>query len=279
VPSQKRARKRAGRQARLAQVEAARKRKSRVRRGLTLVVMAVVAIGLVTLLSRGGSKSPAKSQSAKSQSAKSQSAKSKPSSTTTSAPAGAALSGPTPCPAPDGSSPRTIAFAQPPPMCINPATAYTATFTTDVGTFAVALDAKAAAKTVNDFVVLARYHFYDSLIFHRVISGFVVQGGDPKGNGSGGPGYTVAGEVPPAGAYKIGSLAMAKTSADPPGTAGSQFFVITGQQGTQLPAQYSLFGMVTSGLDVVAKIDADGTASGTPKVVHHMVKVAISPSS
>lgn len=275
MPSPKRARKRAGRQARLAQVEAARKRKSRLRRGIILAVIAVVVIGLVALLGRGGSKSPAKTQAAKPRSARS----GPTTSTTAVAPAGATLSGPTPCPAADGSSPRTVAFAQPPPMCVNPATAYTATFTTDVGTYAVALDAKAAPKTVNDFIVLARYHFYDGLTFHRVIPGFVVQGGDPKGNGSGGPGYTVAGEVPPAGAYKIGSLAMAKTSADPPGSAGSQFFIITGQQGTQLPPQYSLFGMVNSGTDVVAKIDADGTPSGTPKVVHHILKVVISPSS
>ncbi len=269
MPSQKRARKRAGRQARLAQVEAARRRRSRLRRGVTLLVIAVVVIGLVALLGRGGSKSPAKTPPATTRSARS-----------STPPAGAALTGPTPCPKADGTSPRTTSFAQPPPMCIDPAQAYTATFTTDVGSFVVTLDAKAAPKTVDDFVVLARYHFYDGLSFHRVIPGFVVQGGDPKGNGSGGPGYTVAGEVPPAGAYKVGSVAMAKTQSDPPGTAASQFFVITGQEGTGLPPQYSLFGTVTSGMDVVERIDADGTKpNGTPKVVHHMVKVVVSPSS
>lgn len=141
MPSQKRARKRAGRQARLAEVEAARRRQSRLRRGVTFLVIAIVVVGLVALLSRGGSKSSSKAKSAQARSAKSTAAGS---TTTTAAPVGASITGPTPCPAPDGTSPRTTSFAQPPPMCIDPAKAYTATFTTDVGTFAVALDAKSA---------------------------------------------------------------------------------------------------------------------------------------
>jgi cyclophilin family peptidyl-prolyl cis-trans isomerase len=102
-----------------------------------------------------------------------------------------------------------------------------------------------------------------------------VQGGDPKGDGTGGPGYQFADELPQKGAYKIGSLAMANSG---PNTNGSQFFVITGDQGVSLPPSYSLFGSVTDGMDVVKKIEADGDTSGTPKVVHKMVKVTIEES-
>ena len=146
-------------------------------------------------------------------------------------------------------------------MCIDPNHRYTATIETSHGTMVAQLDALGAPKTVNNFVFLARYHFFDGLTFHRVIPGFVVQGGDPQGTGAGGPGYTFADELPAAGAYKIGSLAMANSG---PHTNGSQFFIIVGSQGTQLPPQYSLFGMVTSGIDVAHKIEADGTQSGTP---------------
>jgi cyclophilin family peptidyl-prolyl cis-trans isomerase len=160
-------------------------------------------------------------------------------------------------------------------MCISTDKTYTATVDTDVGTFTVALNAKAAPKTVNNFVYLSRYHFYDGVTFHRVIPGFVVQGGDPQGTGMGGPGYQFGDELPKAGAYKIGSLAMANSG---PNTNGSQFFVITGTQGTQLPPNYSLFGSVISGMDVVKKIEADGAQSGTPTKVHKMNKVTITES-
>ena len=108
-----------------------------------------------------------------------------------------------------------------------------------------------------------------------MIPGFVAQGGDPQGTGSGGPGYAFADELPKAGAYKIGSVAMANSG---PNTNGSQFFVITGDQGASLPPSYSLFGAVTDGMDVVKKIEADGDPSGKPKTVHRMVKVTIEES-
>ncbi len=177
------------------------------------------------------------------------------------------------CPAADGSAEKKIDFDGVPPMCIDPAKSYTARVETDAGAFTVALDAKRAPKTVNNFVFLARYHFYDGVPFHRVIPGFVVQGGDAqKGDGTGGPGYKFADELPKAGEYELGSLAMANSG---PNTNGSQFFVITGQQGVNLPPNYSLFAKVTEGLDVVKKIEADGTEGGTPKVVHKMTKVTI----
>ena len=168
----------------------------------------------------------------------------------------------TPCPAADGSSPKQQQFDGPPPMCIDPAKRYTAEMVTNKGTIRIALDPVSAPKTVNNFVVLARYHYYDGIVFHRVIPGFVLQGGDPKGTGTGGPGYKFEDELPKAGRYELGSLAMANAG---PNTNGSQFFVISGPQGVRLPPNYSLFGQAVSGLDVVAAIDSIGTQSGTPK--------------
>lgn len=169
----------------------------------------------------------------------------------------------TACPAADGSSPNQQKFDGPPPMCIDPAKRYTAEMVTSKGTMTIALDPIAAPKTVNNFVVLARYHYFEGIHFHRVIPGFVLQGGDPEGSGRGGPGYRFEDELPAPGRYELGSLAMANAG---PNTNGSQFFVISGPDGIRLPPQYSLFGKVVKGLEVVAAIDAVGSpGAGTPK--------------
>ncbi len=168
---------------------------------------------------------------------------------------------PIPCPAADGSSPTRREFDGPPPMCIDASKRYTATMVTTKGTLTIALDPIGAPLTSNNFVVLARYHYFDGIIFHRIIPGFVCQGGDPTGKGTGGPGYRFEDELPSPGRYEIGSLAMANAG---PNTNGSQFFVISGPSGVGLPPQYSLFGKVVAGMDVVAAIDAAGTSSGTP---------------
>jgi cyclophilin family peptidyl-prolyl cis-trans isomerase len=174
--------------------------------------------------------------------------------------AGASVTGETPCPAADGSSPRTITFEQAPPMCIDEAATYTALISTNKGDLTVELDAAAAPITVNNFVVLARYHYFDNTQCHRIIPGFVAQCGDPTATGAGGPGYEFDDELPEAGQYEVGSLAMANSG---PNTNGSQFFVITGAQGAALPPSYSLFGTVTDGLDTtVAALDAAGNSSG-----------------
>jgi len=165
------------------------------------------------------------------------------------------------CPAADGSSPKQQKFSGPPPMCIDPARTYSAEMATGKGTMRIALDPIAAPRTVNSFVFLARYHYYDGIVFHRVIPDFVLQGGDPTGTGSGGPGYRFEDELPKPGRYELGSLAMANAG---PNTNGSQFFIISGSAGMRLPPQYSLFGKVVAGLDVVAAIDAIGTRSGSP---------------
>jgi cyclophilin family peptidyl-prolyl cis-trans isomerase len=161
----------------------------------------------------------------------------------------------------DGSSPQQRSFDAEPPMIIDPDKRYVATMVTSHGTMVIALDPLAAPKTVNSFVFLSRYHYYDGIVFHRVIPGFVLQGGDPTGTGSGGPGYRFDDELPAPGRYKVGSLAMANAG---PNTNGSQFFVISGSDGVRLPPQYSLFGEVVSGQDVIGTIDAVGTKSGTP---------------
>lgn len=136
------------------------------------------------------------------------------------------------------------------------------TLTTNCGRFTVRLDTKRQPKTAASFYSLAKAGFYDDLTFHRLADGFVIQGGDPLGNGTGGPGYSVK-EAPPAdAAYTRGVVAMAKTGAEPAGTSGSQFFVVTGED-TGLPPDYAIVGEVTSGMDTVERIAAIGS-SGPP---------------
>ena len=180
-----------------------------------------------------------------------------------------------PCPNPDGSSPKQQRFDGPPPMCIDPAKRYTAEMVTSAGTMRIALDPIAAPKTVNNFVFLARYHYYEGIVFHRVIPGFVLQGGDPTGTGTGGPGYRFEDELPAPGRYELGSLAMANAG---PNTNGSQFFVISGPDGMRLPPQYSLFGKVVAGLDVVAAVDKLGSRSGKPTELVTIESVTITES-
>ncbi len=155
---------------------------------------------------------------------------------------------PTPIPAIDGSSERREKFDQPHDMHIDVSKRYTATMTTSLGTMKIALDPAAAPNTVNNFVTLARFHYYDGIVFHRIINGFMCQGGDPTGTGMGGPGYKFGDELPKPGRYEVGSIAMANAG---PNTNGSQFFIVSGQSGVGLPPLYSLFGKVVAGLDVV----------------------------
>ena len=166
------------------------------------------------------------------------------------------------CPPADGSAPKKQVFTAAPPMCIDVAKNYTATMVTNKGTMTFTLLPAKAPKTVNNFVVLSRYHYYDGIIFHRVVPDFVLQGGDPEGTGSGGPGYTFVDELPQAGEYKIGSLAMANSGPD---TNGSQFFVISGINGTRLPPQYSLFAELADGQATVDAIAALAVNDGAPR--------------
>jgi cyclophilin family peptidyl-prolyl cis-trans isomerase len=199
-------------------------------------------------------------------------------STSTSEPAG----DPLPCPEPDGSSEQTTEFPAAPEMCIDPEKDYTATMVTDAGTIELDLLEDEAPITVNNFVYLARYRYYDGLDFHRVIPDFVLQGGDPQGDGSGGPGYQFEDELPDPDDYQAGSLAMANSG---PNTNGSQFFIVTSEQGATTlveavggEAAYTLFGQVTEGMDVVAAIEADGSPGGAPATIHKIESVTITES-
>jgi peptidyl-prolyl cis-trans isomerase B (cyclophilin B) len=133
---------------------------------------------------------------------------------------------------------------------------YVATVRTNCGSFEITLDVKRAPKTSASFKSLADQRFYDGTLFHRIIPGFVIQGGDPTGEGRGGPGYSIV-EAPPRGLkYTKGVVAMAKTGTAPAGTSGSQFFVVTGPGGAQLQPDYALLGQVSGGEGVVEKIGA-----------------------
>ena len=181
---------------------------------------------------------------------------------------GRAITGETPCPAVDGSEARASTFENAPSNCLDASKTYTAVVTTNKGEFAIVLDQTKAPLAANNFVTLARYKYFDNTQCHRAILDFVVQCGDPTATGSGGPGYSFADELPQAGEYKLGSIAMANSG---PNTNGSQFFIITGDQGVTLPPSYTLFGQVTSGLDTTvpalnAASNPDPAANGVPPI-------------
>ncbi|MBM2825142.1 MAG: ppiA [Dehalococcoidales bacterium] len=158
---------------------------------------------------------------------------------------------PTPSPAP---APKPKTYSAPPPMVIDTAKQYTATIETEKGTLVLELFAKDVPKTVNNFVFLAREGFYNGVTFHRVIAGFMAQGGDPTGTGSGGPGYRFADEFT-THKHTAGALSMANYGAD---TNGSQFFITyTPQPG--LDGKHSVFGQLISGMDVLEKIRSGDT--------------------
>lgn len=150
----------------------------------------------------------------------------------------------------------------------------TAVVATSCGTFEMVLDAERAPKTVNSFVFLSEEGFYDGLTFHRVAPGFVIQGGDPLGSGTGGPGYSVDEKPPSNLAYTKGIVAMAKSSAEPPGRSGSQFFVVLSAD-AGLPPEYALVGKVDEGLDVVERIGKLGTPAEKPKQTVLIEKISI----
>jgi cyclophilin family peptidyl-prolyl cis-trans isomerase len=168
----------------------------------------------------------------------------------------------------------------PPNVALDLHRTYTVTVVTNCGTFAFTLDVKQSPKTSASIDYLVKRGFFDGLTFHRVAAGFVIQGGDPLGNGSGGPGYTVVEAPPPGTQYVRGVVAMAKTATDPSGASGSQFFVVTGAN-VGLPPQYAVAGKVVSGLGLAENIGSlptnpPGDGAPTPPVV--MSKVTVSTS-
>jgi peptidyl-prolyl cis-trans isomerase B (cyclophilin B) len=210
------------------------------RRWIILAVFAVIAVGVVAavLISRGGGDSD----------------------DTSSTTAEAGANG---CKKVEAPAPKNVSFEKPKEV-LKPGEEATVVMKTSCGTFEIALDTKRAPKTANSFAFLAEEGFYDDLSFHRVAPGFVIQGGDPTGSGSGGPGYSVDEKPPSNLAYTKGVVAMAKSSAEPPGRSGSQFYVVTAPD-AGLPPEYALVGKVTEGYAAVERIEKLGGPEEKPK--------------
>ena len=290
----------------MAELQRAQQRRSRVRRVVIVAAVVAIAIGLAVYTGTQGSSS--KKVSTKSPSTTvaggptstsvplgtGLTARSAPAvSTACDTPAGgapgtgaASASGngvsivPAPAHVPfpnfDGSSPRYTKFSAAPPFCLDTGKTYNAAFKTDAGSFTVQFLPKYAPITVNNFIFLAGYHFYDGIVFHRVIPGFMDQVGDPTATGTSGPGYQFADELPTSNsAYQTGALAMANSGAN---TNGSQFFIVVPGGGAALTPNYSVFGQVTSGIDIVEKINSDGSQAGTPAKYHKITSISISES-
>jgi peptidyl-prolyl cis-trans isomerase B (cyclophilin B) len=279
VPSEKRARQRAAREARLAEEAKRHKRRRQIRNGGIVVVLAGVVVGLAFLLTGNGktvgSQSNVTTTTASASSKKAQDAKLQAQANDVAVKAG--------CPASTKTRVNNQKYTAAPPMTIDTSQVYSATVVTTAGTFDIALDAKSAPSTVNNFVFLAQKGFYHCVIFHRVIPQFMDQTGDPTGTGQGGPGYTIQDENPPKAAtgqpqYPLGSVAMANTGA--PNSGGSQFFIVTGPEGEDLANTYALFGSVTSGMTVVDTINQQGSPGGVPPdVTQRILSVTIHQSS
>ena len=172
-----------------------------------------------------------------------------------------------PDPKPDGGGKR-------PAQALDPDATYDVVLKTSCGDITIRLDQKGSPKTAASFAGLAKAGFFDDTVFHRIVPGFVVQGGDPTATGTGGPGYSTR-DVPPAGTtYKKGTVAMAKTRTEPPGTAGSQFYIVTAPD-AGLPPEYALVGKVSEGYDVIEQIEKLGTPEETPKQTVLIEKMTI----
>ena len=237
----KRARKKENARAAREQREAAARRRKRTRQTIIIGVSAALIIGLFVIASVAGNHK--------------KKAASTTTTTTTTLPK------------------RTAA---PGDVKLDPAKTYKATIATNFGNIVVTLDAKKAPIGAAHFVTLARKGVYNGSRWHRVIKGFVIQGGAPGGNPNKDYGKSALAEVP-TGVYKLGDIAAAKTGTDPYGTFDAQFFIVTGSQGEGLPPQYADFGTVTSGMDVVRKIEALKTdANDDPTSKATIDKVTIS---
>jgi cyclophilin family peptidyl-prolyl cis-trans isomerase len=277
VPSDKRARQRAAREARLAAEAQSKKRRQQIRNGIIVLVVAGIVVGIVFLVYGGKNNNKAQ-------------AKSKATTTTTAAKGADAnlqaqaneVAVKAGCPASTKTRVNNQKYASAPPMTLDTSKNYTATVKTTTGTFDIALDAKTAPQTVNNFVFLAQKGYYHCVIFHRVIPSFMDQTGDPTGTGDGGPGYTIPDENPPKASsasdqYPLGSVAMANTGQ--PHTGGSQFFIVAGPDGESLPNSYALFGSVTTGMNVVDTINQQGSAQGVPPdVTQRIISITINES-
>jgi cyclophilin family peptidyl-prolyl cis-trans isomerase len=279
VATSKRERQKAARREKMARREREMRRRRTVRRGVIIAVIGAVVITTAALLFSGGSTPTTTTTTSPTSTVP-------PTTTTTLSPALAAAqtaanakavsAG---CPASPATRVNTLKWSKEPAIAITKTQPLYAHVTTTVGDFVIHLLPAKALHTVNSFVFLADHKFFNCVIFQRVIKGFVIQGGDPTGTGSGGPGYTLPDELPaPASPqYPLYSVAMANAGAN---TGGSQFFIVTGTSGESLSASYSLFGQVVSGQATIRAINAYGSPvtdqAGTPTVIQRMLTVTIS---
>lgn len=178
-------------------------------------------------------------------------------------------------------APRDDGGQKKPKAALDPKRRYDVTLATTCGDMTFRLDVKTSPNASASFVALAKAGFFDDTIFHRIVPGFVIQGGDPTVSGGGGPGYKTVDKPPESTKYPKGAVAMAKAESEAAGTAGSQFYVVTGDS-VQLPPDYALVGKVVKGMDVAARIDKLGDPNsgeqGTPlqSVVIESTKVDVS---
>jgi cyclophilin family peptidyl-prolyl cis-trans isomerase len=279
VPSDKRARQRAAREARLEAERKQHKRRQLYRNIAIVVVVAGVVVLITFLLTGNNSKKPVSADS-KVSTTSTTAATSKADAALQAQANEAAVKGG--CPASPTKRVNNLTWSSAPAMTIDTTKQYTATVKTTTGTFVIDLDATAAPKTVNNFVFLADKGYFNCGSFFRVIPGFVNQTGNPaQNNGGTEPGYTIPDELPPKAAnsaqqYPLGSVVMANEGTA--NTGGSQFFIVAGPEGEQLPNTYALFGQVTTGESVVNTINQQGTTGGTPKVIQRMISVTINES-
>jgi cyclophilin family peptidyl-prolyl cis-trans isomerase len=271
MATSKRERQKAARRVKIEQMQRQAKRRQNIRRAVIIGIVAVLVLGAGTLLF--SSKSPPTTTTTTSTTAVTTTTNATTPTTIPKARAAALQAAANTkavaagCPASTTTRVNTLTWSKAPAMTIDKSKTYEAHFVTTAGDFVVKLDAATAPITTNNFVFLAQHDFYKCVIFHRVIPGFVIQGGDPTGTGTGGPGYTIADEYPKTGSptYPLYSVAMANTGS--PHSGGSQFFIVTGASGEALPASYSLFGQVIS------------AGSGVPPVVtNRMLSVTITES-
>ena len=266
MPTEKRARQRAGRQARLQVIARRQKRRRRVRSSIIVVIVAALVVLSVYLITRHSKPPPvALPHTAQGRLE--------------------AVWQKAGCPTTPLARVNSLRF-KPPKLTISDTATYTADVKTDVGTFVITLDQQESPTAVNSFVFLAKKGYFNCVVFHRVIKGFVDQTGDPTATGSGGPGYEFTEKGPPTASpqYPLGSVVMANSSSGStdPSTNGSQWFVVTGTAGETLPPDYVYFGKVTSGMKVVQEINKGGSAAssstGTPTLYHRILKITIKES-
>lgn len=289
MPSDKRARQRAAREIKQAEIQKVTKRRRNMRRGLSLVVLAAAVILIVVLIGNNKKTPTAAGGSTTTSTTATTTTTTTPVPTTQ--PLTTAAVAPT-CPT-KSETKRIVWFTKAPSSCITKTSIWDATFDTSVGDFVVKMQASKSFAAVNNFIFLARWNYYNGTFFHRIIPGFVIQGGDPTGLGTGGPhafpGYSFTGNYPPesctktvtAACYQIGDFVMANSNSNSKtqnaSTDGSQFFVVLPGGQTQLNSEptYTLFGKVISGLTVVEKIGTYGTSAGTPTAKVYVTSVKV----